>query len=413
MYAVAPARRDAVMPSQVADIVLHFSIPALEQTGSPALEAAADIASAKSRVFGGEVLVSRLNPRKGRVVVVPPHMEAPAVASSEFVVLVPKRDRVDARFLAYLIGEESFRQSLDAQVRSVTRSHQRVEPEAISQARVSLPELDEQRRIADFLDDQVTRIDNIIAARREQTERLGEHLEAFVASAVVGRQVQGDRRPMTAGWLDSVPATWPVQTVQSEFDVQLGKMLDERKVVGDSLLPYLRNTNVQWDHIDLTDLKQMDFAAHERPRFLLRRGDLLICEGGQPGRAAIWDARVAAIGYQKALHRARSRGRSSPRWLFYCLRAAVAAQVFTAGAEQATIVHLTGEQLRSLRFPFPPRAEQEAIIALLDAESALLGEQRRTLDTSIALLQERKRSLITAAVTGELDVTTARAGLPA
>jgi len=120
--------------------LLHFSIPALEATGLPAIEDPTDIDSAKQRLRGGEVLISRLNPRKSRIATVPLLLDHIAVASTEFVVLDPIG--IDRRFLAYLLASEATRQQLDSAVRSVTRSHQRVDPEVITQMRVALPQDD-------------------------------------------------------------------------------------------------------------------------------------------------------------------------------------------------------------------------------------------------------------------------------
>ena len=90
-------------------------------------------------------------------------------------------------------------------------------------------------------------------------------------------------------------------------DIQLGKMLSPKAKTGASAFPYLRNQNVQWGHIKLDDLAKMDFSVKEREKFKLRIGDLLICEGGEPGRCAIWTEERTNCYYQKAIHRVRPR----------------------------------------------------------------------------------------------------------
>lgn len=279
-------------------------------------------------------------------------------------------------------------------------------------APIALPDLAEQRRIADFLDDRVARIDQILAARHQQI--------ALVESEVITRSfdmIRGatvaDRRASCLTWLADLPADWPELTVGSEFHVDLGKMLDEKRQTGEHAIPYLRNTNVQWDRVDVDDLNSMDIAPAERARYTVAPGDLMICEGGQPGRAAIWDGDLAPLGYQKALHRARSRGRSTAAWLLECLRVAVHMNVFAVDNQQTTIAHLTNEQLRALRFPFPDRATQERLTADLATQHHELRSAAAALSRSIDLLTEYKQSLITAAVTGELDVTTACGSIPA
>lgn len=282
---------------------------------------------------------------------------------------------------------------------------------AVRDLRVPVIPVEGQRRIADFLDDCVARIDRIIAARREQRAMLEKSLVRASFDAIKGA---GDEPQRHSGltWLGSIPSSWPVLTVSTEFQVDLGKMLDEKRQTGKESVPYLRNTNVQWDDVNLSDLKQMDIGPAERERYCVRPGDLLICEGGQPGRSAVWRGQMAPLGFQKALHRARTRGRSRVEWLLECLRVAAGLNVFAVENGQTTIGHLTNEQVRSLRLPFPEAAEQDRALHRLHTRQAQIRGATGALERSISLLQEYKQSLITAAVTGELDVTTAGRTLP-
>lgn len=277
----------------------------------------------------------------------------------------------------------------------------------------NVPKLDEQRRIADFLDDRVSRIDNIIAARHRQVSEVDQLAGTRALSTIKGGAgYVGATRSSGIGWLGSVPMEWPVQTVNSQFSVLLGKMLDDKRQTGQHPIPYLRNTNVQWGRVDIDDVKMMDIEPSELARFTVQSGDLLICEGGQPGRSAIWTGGIAVMAYQKALHRARSRGKSLEAWLHVCLRAAVAASALS-GETQTTIAHLTNEQLKAIRLPFPGRADQARLVEAFDAGVQHDQVAVDALKSSITLLTEYKQSLITAAVTGELDVATASSKVPA
>ena len=100
-----------------------------------------------------------------------------------------------------------------------------------------------------------------------------------------------------------VPTTWAWVRFGDIFECRLGKMLDKAKNRG-SLHPYLRNANVRWGAFDLSDVLQMRLEDHEVPDVTVRRGDLVICEGGEPGRAAVWESDEPFV-IQKALHRAR------------------------------------------------------------------------------------------------------------
>ena len=96
-----------------------------------------------------------------------------------------------------------------------------------------------------------------------------------------------------------LPRTWPLHRLSDVFETQLGKMLSQKAHGGHDPKPYLRNKNVQWGRINASDMLQMDFSDREQAKFRLAPGDLLICEGGVPGRAAIWRGEIKECYYQK------------------------------------------------------------------------------------------------------------------
>jgi len=201
----------------------------------------------------------------------------------------------------------------------------------------------------------------------------------------------------------SLPIGWTTPPVYARFSVQLGKMLDEKRIAGTHLASYLRNVDVQWDHINTADLPEMDFSAEDRERFSLREGDLLVCEGGEVGRTAIWDGRLAECYFQKAIHRLRPiTAHDEPRFFRYFMRTAVESGLF-ALATASTIQHLPAEKLRIVRYPAPPRLQQRAIADYLDRETARLDALVAAKQRVLELLAEKRRALITRAVTRGLD----------
>src|SRR5690606_15388698 len=98
---------------------------------------------------------------------------------------------------------------------------------------------------------------------------------------------------------------WAKRPFQELCPSHLGKMLDQKQQTGLHTRPYLRNSNVRWFEFDLTDLAEMDVDSGARDKYRLSAGDVLICEGGEPGRAAIWRGEVEECYFQKALHRGR------------------------------------------------------------------------------------------------------------
>lgn len=351
----------------------------------------------------GDLVVNKLWARFGAYGV----SQDDGVISPAYWVLRLDPSKVHARYVHHLLRSAPYRAEIWRRSKDLPPNGFDISWEQFRELEVPDVSLQEQRRIANFLDDRVLRIESIVAARRHQAALEDSAFDRLVLETVSGRGIDGDRRPSGLRWLGTVPASWPVLPVMSQFETVLGKMLDERQRTGEHPLPYLRNTNVQWDRVETEDLKVMDIAPSEYARCTLRAGDLLICEGGQPGRAAVWDGSIPTMAFQKALHRARSRGRSHPRWLLHCLRAAVAMNAFAGENGVTTIGHLTGEQLRAQRFPFPEPETQAHLVAELDLAMSRRDQAKAALGRSVALFGEYKQSLISAAVTGEFDVTTA------
>lgn len=264
--------------------------------------------------------------------------------------------------------------------------------------------LGEQRAIADFLDAETARIDALIDKKRRLINTVTEWFEAAVYSAVTGKDYSGLHRQSGVAWIGEVPAHWGVPWLGAHYSTQLGKMLNADAAGGPEQHPYLRNVNVQWDQVDLTDVATMHFSADDRRRCLLRPGDLLVCEGGEVGRAAVWSDSDREMYFQKAIHRVRPLADGNARYLMYCLWAAARMDVFTVEGNQSTIVHLTGEKLREHRFPYPPVNEQDRIASTIDGHRSRAQSLVFSLEKQIDLLSEHRRALITSAVTGELDI---------
>ena len=313
---------------------------------------------------------------------------------------------IDSKYLRFQL------QSLTAQLQAQGQgsTFQELSGSALGSVPITLPPRAEQRRIANYLDAETARIDEVIAKKERLISLLQEQLMATVFRLVTaGLDEKAARRASGLEWCEFIPAHWGTPTVSTNFELTLGKMLNPEAADGDEQFPYLRNLNVQWDRLELDDLASMSFDASSRLRLKLLPGDLLVCEGGEVGRAAVWGGEIKDCYFQKAIHRVRSRSTSSTRFLMYSLMAAANIGVFAAQGNQSTIAHLTGEQLSVLRLPWPPDEDQQRIAAVLDKVSET---RRRTISltrTQIALLREHRQALITAAVTGQLDIPGAAA----
>ena len=192
-----------------------------------------------------------------------------------------------------------------------------------------------------------------------------------------------------------IPEEWGLSTVGAEFEIQLGKMLDAEKNKG-TLKPYLGNKAVQWDKIDITNLPLVAMSASDLRRFRLQRGDLLVCEGGEVARAAIWDAPIEECYYQKALHRLRPRRGYDARLLLAFLRYWTYRGILADHVTQTSIAHLPQEKLARLSLPAPKQEEQRAIATALSDVNDLIS----SLDKLIAKKRDVRQAAMQQLLTG-------------
>ena len=178
---------------------------------------------------------------------------------------------------------------------------------------------------------------------------------------------------------------WPVVRLGDHVDSCLGKMLDAKKNKG-APQPYLGNSNVRWGEFDLVDLAEMRFEATEEERYSLRSGDLVICEGGEPGRCAIWSG-PPGMKIQKALHRIRSMETLDNHYLLYWFRHAAKSGYLDSHFTGTTIKHLTGRAIAALEVPLPPVVTQRAMVDVLTALDDRIAQLRETNATLEAIAQ--------------------------
>jgi type I restriction enzyme S subunit len=191
-----------------------------------------------------------------------------------------------------------------------------------------------------------------------------------------------------------IPENWEVTTVGREFEVQLGKMLDAEKNVG-VLKPYIGNKAVQWDRIDIDELPAVPMSRSDIEKFRLRKGDVLVCEGGEVGRAAIWDAPIEECYYQKALHRLRPLRGFNARLMVAILREWSDQGRLANYVTQTSIAHLPRDKFLTVPIPRPSLPEQTAIAAALSDVDALLGGLDRLIDKKRHLKQAAMQQLLT------------------
>ena len=225
-----------------------------------------------------------------------------------------------------------------------------------------------------------------------------------LASVANGKAIRAEYAS-AKGPLD-IPQRWVYVPVGLIADCVLGKMLDKAKHTKGTKRPYLRNSNVRWFGFDLTDVLEMYFEDDELERYGTRSGDVLICEGGEPGRAAVWADRPSML-IQKAIHRVRFRGDMVPQWLVLNLRHDSWSNRLDSHFTGSGIKHFTGKSLSAYTIPVPPLAEQKRIVARVDQLMTLIDEleakQTRKRELGARFTQASLEALTTAEGPEEFD----------
>ena len=344
----------------------------------------------------GDIVFNKLRTWQGGLGVSRHH----GIVSPAYFVCRPSSE-MEPRFLHYVLRSAPYRAELTRISKFMPPSQFDVLWEDLRSVPVPLLPLAGQRAIADFLDTETARIDALIARKGETIKLLAERDVALAFAAITGTRAGLSRRPSGVDWIGSIPSHWPIASVSSQFDVQLGRMLNPERVSGPHLRPYIRNFNVRWDTVDLSDIAEMDFPPADQARYRLQTGDLVINEGGAGiGRTAIWQGGMSECYFSKSVLRLRSSGWTDPRWMIECMRAAVAMNVFAVEGNLATIPHVPAEALRMKRFPFPPRGEQQRQLDWVSKQRQPTAHAQTRLHRQIELLHEHRQALITSVVTG-------------
>ena len=198
-----------------------------------------------------------------------------------------------------------------------------------------------------------------------------------------------------------LPSGWGTAKLESlAYEYVLGKMLDKNKNKGKER-PYLGNINVRWGYFEFSNAKTMKIEDDEIERYSVKYGDLIICEGGEPGRCAVWK-HEAEMFIQKALHRVRFPSYYSADFAFYYLSYAVKLPLVTDLLTGTTIKHLTGTALKNIPFPVCSINEQTQIVAILESKLTACDQVADELAKQLKQAELLKQAVLKAAFSGSL-----------
>lgn len=378
-----------------------------------------------------DVLFAKVTPcmENGKMAVARKLMNGMGFGSTEFHVLRP-RDGVDPHYVYHFVSSQTFRREAARHMTGAV-GLRRVPSAFLESAEIPLPALEEQREIVAELEKQFSRLDEAVANLQRVKANLKRYKASVLKAAVEGRLVETEatmarregrtyetgeqllqrileerrgkwvgkgkyKEPvgLSADYLTQLPHGWASATVDQLGSVQLGKMLDKQKHTAGTPYRYLRNINVRWGEFDVSDVFEMNFESDELERFSVRAGDVLVCEGGEPARAAVWRAKQTDMKYQKALHRVRFDGAFLPDLLVIALEHMAKSGALDELYGGSTIKHFTRETFVKLPLPVPPIAEQTRIVAEIDRHLSIIREVETEVDANLQRAQALRQGIL-------------------
>lgn len=335
-------------------------------------------------------------------------LDVPAVCSN-FVARMPVAEGYDPFFLLYL---HAALYSGRINTRSIKQNTgiQNLDSNSYLNEMIVLPPQQEQRVIAAVLDRETQKIDDLIVKREHLIGLLEEKRSALISRAVTkGLNPDVPMKDSGVEWLGAIPAHWDTKRLKFlakvRSGVAKGRNLGEHVTVD---LPYLRVANVQDGYLDLSDVAMMTVGIDEVEVYSLRAGDVLMNEGGdfdKLGRGTVWQGQIDPCLHQNHVFAVRSGARVEPEWLSTITLTSYAKHYFVLRSKQSTnLASISSANLQNLLVVVAPPDERSEILSFIEREmtkiNALMGKVREHIEK----LREYRTALISAAVTGKIDV---------
>lgn len=319
--------------------------------------------------------------------------------ASEHAVVATPRLPCAVRWLGELL------RAMDLGQYSVTAAQPGLSVEAVGNLRIPLPPPAEQSAIASFLDRETGKIDALVAEQERLIALLKEKRQAVISQAITkGLDANAPMKDSGVAWLGQVPAHWELRRLKhiSPF-VTVGIVVNPSSYLADEGYPFIYGGDIREGVIDWLNARRIDKSSSDaNSKTRLAAGDLLTVRVGAPGVTAVVPAECE--GGNCASIMLIRRGEFNSHWLCYAMntrivRYQVEVVQYGAAQEQFNIAHAV-----NFWAPTPPRAEQDSITKFLDCEAAVIDTLTTEAHRAIALLRERRAALISAAVTGKIDV---------
>jgi type I restriction enzyme S subunit len=310
-------------------------------------------------------------------------------------------------YLDYLLRIRPLVDTYNAYSTGITLSRLRLYPQSFLSIHFIVPPMDEQQKIATYLDVECSRIDAMLAKTRDSIKEYKKLKQAVITQAVT-KGVRGEREMKDSGnpWFGQIPADWKLTRVGLHFSIILGKMLCNAPPNDTyTLEPYYCAADVHFDGVADGERKKMWFSPIEKDLYRVSVGDLLVVEGGAgAGGSAIVENQDSDTYIQNSIMIVRSKGNADNRYLRYLLEFLIKQGYIDIVCNKATIPHFTKDKLSCVPFCLCPTGEQKEIAAYLDAKCAEIDKLIAKKEQLVKELESYRKSLIYEVVTGKREV---------
>lgn len=359
----------------------------------------------------GDVVLNRFNAYRGSLGI----SNERGIVSPDYLVLRANRNS-HPKFLDFLLRSEDLSSFMKSTMGGLGASDpdvsgfSRIDVGSLGQYSVPTLDFQKQRAIAEFLDRETAQIADLIGKQERLIELLTEKRQAMITHAVTkGLDPTAPTRPSGVPWQGPVPEHWTVQPLKNLIRMQTGVTLGKDfSEVETETYPYLRVANVQIGYVDLNEVKEIDLPKDVATTSMLRAGDVLMTEGGDRdklARGCIWEAPIAPCVHQNHIFAVRTGDELLNKFLVLALDADPArAYFYLTGKQSTNLASTNSTTVKNFRFGVPPMVEQHRIVDHLGLKTRLIDDLVDKANAVISTLKERRSALISAAVTGKIDV---------
>ena len=354
-----------------------------------------------TRVKPNDVLLNITGASIGRCYYTPSDFERGNV--NQHVCIIRPTKKIIAPYLYYNLISDIGQRQID--LTQTGSNREGLTKENICNFEFEVPPLDIQRRIVSYLDSHILSLDkrvSLLATKRNHYLRLRT---AFINLAVT-QGLNPDVKMKDSGieWIGMIPEHWEIRRIKEIGKLRLGKMLTEKPKEGFVLKPYLKSKNVSWLNLILDSVEEMYFSEQELKELRLHYGDLVIAEGGEVGKTAIWRDELQDCYLQNSVHKLTCNKHFDSRYYSYFSYFLGQIEYYKSLVNLVSIMHLTYEKLRRVRVTVPPLSEQQAISTYLDEKCAKIDAIIENLNQQIDKHKLLKRALINEVITGQRAV---------